>query len=552
MDMLDTMQDDELLRSDMQRHERLVCERAPYENVWRDIEERLGDNSGAFGGNMTPGRVRGQANFDVTHVEGRERMAAVMTDICTPESQQYIRARFGDPDLQKLPSVQRWCERASDRLYAIRYAPHAGFGVSVNEDWRQSIALGTSPVWNGVYPDGRGLFYSTLHLSSCFIDTDFSGMVNIVHRRMCEPVSFYRDMFGPNGLTPKMQKAWAEKKYTQEFEVIHMVCPNYDIKSDRMGWQAMPIASRYLAVDEKIYLKVSGFHTMPISVSRHSTNAFEKYGRGVMIRVLPTIDGLNTMRRTALRSMHKQADPALAFFDDDGITSLVTKPGGLNPGLVDENGRLMVQAIPGGGDLSVAMLGISEERQVVDDAFLGMMFKMLRDDKVQRSAQAVLEIASEKGIVVGPFARRYASEKQNPLTQRDLDLAMRAGQIEPFPPEVLEAGTHPIIEYENPLAVMARAEQNAGFTRWIEALAPLAQTDGGQVFDYINTDVAVPGLAEGFGVRASYVATPDELAAKRQAREDAKQEAAGVDQLATAAGAYADLAKGNQLIGERV
>ncbi len=543
--MDENLQDDALVKADLARHDRLKQERAPWEGVWREIDDRFPDGAGGFG-QQSQGNVRGAQNFDITHITGLERFAAAMVAITVPENEQYIRPRFADPDLMKLREVELWCERAGQRLYDIRYAATTGFGVAAYEDMDQLGRYGTCPMWTGERP-GIGLFYRALHLSECFIDTDFSGMVDIVHRAFTRTARECEQMFGMEALTPKMRKALADNKPDEKFELLHIVCPNTEWDEDRMDWRSKPIASRYMALDEKVFLRRAGFWTMPISVNRHTTSPMEKYGRSPAIKGLPTIHGVNAMRQTVLRAGHKAVDPALAFYSDDDISSLSTKPGGLNPGLVDEFGRPLVARLPGGENgLPWAENAIEEERRAIRALFLEEFYKILTDPNSRMTTTEVLEVMAKQGVLVQPYASRYRTEKQNPVTQRDLDLAMRAGQIDPFPPEVLEAGAWPLVDYENPMAAMARAQQTGKTLRFIEAITPMAQIDPG-VFDYIDTDEAVPGLAREIGVPARYVRTAEAVAERRNAQAEAQQAAASIEQLQGAASAYVDIAKGNQL-----
>lgn len=541
------LQDAELAKADIRDLERLRTERAPWESVFRAIDERFPDGAGGFN-QASPGGVRGAGNFDVTHVTANERFAAAGVAITTPEETQYIRPRFADPELQKLRSTQLWCERAGQRLYDIRHAPHTGFGVAVNEDWDQLGRYGTSPVWSEARP-GRGLIYRTLHLAECFIDTDFAGLVDRVFRVFTRTARQLEQMLGADALTPKMAEALRQpgKEHT-EFEILHVVAPNSQWDGERMDWRRFPIASRYLAIDEKLYLKRGGYRTMPVSVSRHTTSPGEKYGRSPAIKVLPTIEGVNAMRHTTLRAAHKAVDPALLFNNDDGVTRLVTRPGGMNPGLVDDMGRPKVARMPGGEQgLPFAVDMIEQERQVIKTAFLEEFYATLTDPNSRMTTTEVLERISKQGVLVRPFASRYASEKQNPMTQRDLDLAMEAGQIEPFPPEVIEAGAWPTIDYENPLAAMARAESTGKTMRFIEAITPLANLDGGAVLDYLDTDELVPGMAEEIGVKPRYIRDSKDVAAIRAARAEKEQVASEIEAVQGAAAAYQDIAKGNQL-----
>lgn len=550
----DTIQNDDEVRQFLREHDRLVTLRAPWEELWREIDERvnpmgagtIGAARGAAGRMSRAGTAKGTNNYDVTAVQSLGKFAAAMRAITVPRNTQYIRLRFGDKDLDKLPEVRRWCEAAGDRLHAIRYAPHTAFEIQATKDFRQLGRYGIGPFWTGERK-GVGTFYRALHVAECYIDEDFSGQVDTIHRRYTRTARQCLQEFGEDALTGRMRDAIKSNKIDAEFEILHIVKPNDAVDPDRFDHRGKAIASIHIAIDEKAILRRAGFHSMPISVSRHMSEAGELYGWSPAMEVLPSIRGVNTMAQTILRSAHKMVDPALAFYDDDGITSLVTKPGGLNPGLVDEQGRLLVQPLPTGSQIPIGLEMVEGERTVIRSAFMEDFFRILTDPADRMTATQVLEMVSKQGVLVAPYAGQYETEKQNPVTQRDLDLAMRAGQIEPFPAVVLEAGAYPLVEYENPLTRMARAEEAAGLTRWIEAMTPLAQLDGGAVFDHIDTDAAAPGLADVLGVRPSWIATPEQVAAKRKAREESQAVAAGTGAIADVAGAYKDIASANQI-----
>ena len=543
---IDRLQDDEMVKCELSELTRMMAERAPYENNWRDVDARVNPfQAGGFNG-VTPGARRGQSNFDVTASESRDRFGAAMVSISVPKRLQYINVKFADANLNKLPSVKRWCAAAGPRLYAIRYAPHTGFGRTAFETFCQVGGYGNAPLWHGERP-GTGVFYQSLHLAECFFDVDFSGRVDTVRRSFRKSARQCEQMFGRAALTPKMLEAITNDKGHLEFELIHAVRPSEELNRDAMDYRSMPVASIYIARDEKMVLKRSGYHSMPISVARDVTSPGEKYSHSPSIRMMPTIMGVNVMQQTILRAGHKAVDPALAFYNDDGMTSLSTKPNGLNPGLVDENGRLLVAAMPGGGgNIPMGMEMVEQERAIIRRGFMGEYWKLLAEDSVQRSATAVLEIAAKQGALIAPYGEQFDTDVANPVTQRDLELALRAGQIDPFPPEVIEAGAWPLIEYDNPLSRMARAEEPAGLTRMIEVLAPFAQSRP-DVFDVIDIDKAAPEIADVLGVNANWIRSPEDLAAVRKSRTDAQAAQQGVDQFATAAGAYVDIAKGNQL-----
>ena len=285
--MIDVQQDDDLVKADLRTHARLVSERSPWESTWREIDERFPDGAGGFT-KTGAGMVRGQRNYDSTHIMANERFAAAGVAITTPEESDYIRPKFLDEELMKHREVKLWCERAGRRLYAIRHAQHTGFGIAANEDWDQLGRYGTSPVWQEARP--FGIIYRTLHLSECYIDVDFAGMVDTVHRKFERTARQLDQLFGRENLTEKMRNALASGGNPDtKFEILHIVSPNTEWDADTFDHRRFSISSRYIATDEKQYLRRAGFHTMPISVSRHMTSAGEIYGRSPAIKVMPAI-----------------------------------------------------------------------------------------------------------------------------------------------------------------------------------------------------------------------------------------------------------------------
>lgn len=543
--MFETMQDEELAKTDLRDHDRLKAMRMPWESTWREVDERFPNGAGGFTG-MTPGQIRGQRNYDGTAIIANQRFAAAGVAITTPEETDYIRPYFTDENLMKSRRVKLWCEYAGRRLYAIRHAQHTGFVSAANEDWDQLGRYGTSPIWQEA--TGKGMFYRTLHLSEVWIDVDFAGLVDRVHREYEKSARQLAQQFGEENLTPKMRDCLRDGGNPDtKFRILHVVCPNTSWDREKLDHRRFPIASRYLAIEEKIYVRRAGYETMPISVSRHTTSAGEIYGRSPAIDTMPAIQGVNAMRHTTLRAAHKAVDPALLFNNDDGVNRLVSKPGGMNPGFVDDMGRSKVARMPGGeGGLPFAVDMIEQERATIRTAFLEEFYKILTDPNSRMTTTEVLEVMAKQGVLVRPYASRYAMEKQHPMTQRDLDLALRAGQLEEFPPEVKEAGAWPMIAYENPLAAMARAEATAKTRRWIEGMQPLAAIDP-SVADLVDAEEIVRGDAEAMGVPTRYVRSPEDIAAIRRKRGEDQQAAIDADQIEKVAGASLDLAKAGQI-----
>lgn len=547
--MADDIQNDDLVKADLRRHELLKNERAPLEGLFRDAEQ-LCDPIAAGGFNGPVPTLRRNYNFDSTAMDGLDRFEAALGAVTMPKTERWLGLTVYDKDLARAPTVQRWLEHATDRCWDCMYAPHAAFGVATSEDRRALGCYGTGALW--VDEDkGRGLFFRALHMSENYIDVDFRGQVDTDHREFELTSRQVHQMFGEDNLSPKMREAYADsaKCDSHKFRMLHVVRPNDQVDLDKFDYRGKAIASRYIAIDEKWLIRQGGYYTMPIPVSRNSTSPRQKYGSSPMFKVMGTAAGLNEIAKTILRAGHKAVDPALAYYDDGDISKLVTKPGGLNPGLMDGEGRMLVGPIPSGGNHMLGRDIQESERAVVKGAFLEDFFRVLTDPGDRWTATQVLEMVAKQGVLIAPFADRYETEKVGVLVERVLDILLRAGQIAPMPPEMTEANARPLVFMKNPLARMARAGEAAAFTRWVEIGVQAAGAGRPEALDRVDFDAGMVGVGEVLGVRPSWMLDDDQLTAMRQQREQEKQAAAIAQVVPDAAGAALDLAKANQ-IGE--
>jgi len=547
--MADKDQDKDLVEADLQRQQEMETDRSGWETIYRDVEAFVDPvAAGGFSG-QAAGGLRGQGLFDATAVRGLARFDAALGAVTTPKNQRWHGLTVLNKDLAKVPAVQRWLEHATDRLFQCRYAPHVGAGVQFSQDRRQLGLYGTGPMliddWRG-----RGLFYRALHMSECYIDEDFRGRVDTIHRKFSMSARQAKQDFGEDALPSKIREAcYDKKKQNTKFEFLHVVRPNETVDREKFDWRGKPIVSRYVAIDEKYIVRQGGYHSMPIAVSRNVTSPQDKYGLSPSMEMLGSVKGLNHMVRTILRAGHKAVDPALAFYDDGDISKLVTKPGGLNPGLVDEAGRLLVAAVPGGGDVRFGFELLESERGPVRDAFLEDFFRILTDPSDRMTATQVLEMVAKQGVLIQPFADRYETEKLGVMVERELDILMREQQINPMPDEMLEAGAAPLVVMTNPLAKMARSQEAAAFTRWVEIGVQAAGAGRPDALDRINFDAAMPDVGDVLGVRPSWIMTDEELMEIRRQKEAQEQAAQAAAVVPEAAGAALDLAKANEISG---
>lgn len=540
-------QDEEFVKRILNDQARMAQKRKLYEPIYKEIDRYI-DPFGSGGFLQTEHVDRGIEDlYDVTAVDHLDRGAAVIGGITVPRNQRWHGVTFDNAELMKIPAVQQWCEVATDRLFNARYKPHTGFETQIAEDTRQELKYGTAPLWVDE-ARGKGLFYKSLHLSEIYIAENYYGRVDRVHRKFELTLFQAEEQFGIDNLSDKVRQQFEDpKKRDEKIEILHCVRPNRDYQDGRLDYRGKPFESIYLECDTKHMIRRSGYYTMPILVSRHITGPRDEYGRSPAMKVLATAKGLNAMARTILDAGNRAVDPPLLFHDDADISALITKPGGLNPGGVDEFGREMVKPLYTGAQLPFGMEMQRQEREVVEQAFFEEFFRLLSDPADRMTATQVVETLQKEGILISPIAGRRETEKLGPLVARELDILMRSGSLPPLPEEAKEAGDRPRVHMTNPLARMARAEEVSGFTRLVEIGIQAATAGAPQALKVINFERGMRDTAEVLGVRPSHLYSPEEIAAQQAAEQEEKAAMMAAEVAPKAGKAALDLARANEI-----
>jgi hypothetical protein len=531
--------------------DRLAIERSFYEPAWKEIDLYI-DPFGMGGFDKSKGSpIRDvETLYDVTAIDGLDRYTAAITGLTIPRGgQRWHGVEFDDKDLMKIAAVKRWCQHATDRLFTARYAPGTGFETQAIEDIRQEGKYGSSALWVGEKL-GAGLFYKSLHLSEIFFDEDYCGGVDRVHRLYTTTIlKAYRECSRNGGMLSDKSMVSLEdaKKRNDEIVILHVVRPNLQYEPGYFGAKGKPVESLYIEVDQKHLIRRSGYRKMPALVSRHITGPRDVYGRSPAMKALATVKGLQSMGRTILDQGNRAVDPPLLYSDDSDITKIVTKPGGLTAGGVNENGKPLVVPLYTGAQIAIGMEMQNNDREVVKKIFLEELFMLLSNPSDRMTATQVIEQLKKEGVLVAPFAGRRENEKLGPQIERELEIMMNAGAIDPMPPEALEAGLKPKVRMTNPLSRMARAEEVSGFTRTVEIAVQAASAGAPEALEVINFEEGIRDTADVLGARPTHIYSPEEVADRRQARQDKEAAAAGVEAAPKVADAALSLARANDL-----
>lgn len=515
---------DDMLR----RQSRMEERRSNWDNLWEQAARRLLPYHDDFNSKHSPGDTRTNYQYDAFPGLALNRYAAAMEAGLTPRTATWHYLSTGDDALDDDDDVKAYTQAFNRLLWRNRYSPKANFANQNHEVLIMNGAFGNGPLFVEDHPEG-GVSYRSVHLSQMYWMEDGQGFIDTFHRKHEMTARQMRKRFG-DALPEKPAKAIEAGKLDEAFEVLHVVMPREDYDPDRLDHMGMKYTDTYILLDGKEPLRVdSGYHELPYMVARNVTSSREIYARGPGIQLLPDIKMLNEMKRDVIEAANMAVDPPTLLHDDSILGEFRMQPGARNYGGVDDNGRQMAVPFDNRARVDIGQEMINDVRAQIDDAFLGVYFRVLLENPSMTATQALL-IAQQQGQMTSPVVGRLQSEYLGPLLRRESGILFRQGKHPPMPP-ILEdymrqTGERLTIEYESPMTRAARAEEGVAIMRTFESLAAWAQIKGPSVYRKFDEGKVADKLAEVNGVPQDVLKSDEQLEAEDE--QEAMQNAAAM------------------------
>lgn len=509
-----------------QQFDKIAGERGNWESHWKEIADRvMPSHSDMFSsrfGSFSDGAKKTQQLFDSTAAIALGRFAAILDSLLTPRNQTWHKLVVSNPDLQKDRQVGLFFDEVNRRLFRYRYAPKANFSSQNQQNFKSIGAFGTGAMFIDPLAGELGIRYKACHLGQLYFVENHQGIVDEVWR--CFPLTprQARQKFGEQNLSPEMLGALITSPQ-KEYIFLHCVKPRGEVDYGRADYMGMPYESCYVDKQNQKVVQEGGFKTFPYAVSRYEQVLDEVYGRSPAMDVLPAIKTLNEEKKTLLKQGHRATDPVLLAHDDGVLDSFSLKPGAINYGGVNADGRPLVHALPT-GNIAVGKDMMDDERSVINDAFLVTLFQILVETPTM-TATEVLERTKEKGILLAPTVGRQQSEYLGPLIEREIDVLISQNLLPPMPQILAEAQGEYRIEYDSPLTRAQRAEEASGLMRTVEsALSVVSVTQDPAPLDFFDWDMVIPELASINGVPVKWMKSIKEVQAIRAGRMQQQQQ----------------------------
>lgn len=506
-----------------------------------------------YGGNSGAVQTRRIA-YDSTGVLALPKYMAILERLATPHSTIWHNVIANDRSLMRKSRVRAYYEELNRIMFAQRYQHRANFRRSSAETYGQMGVYGTGPIYIGQRtPNALSrvptLLYKSCPLRDIFILLNDEGEVDVVFRRFYLTVRQFRQKF-PNEPLPKcMAKEvldGAQPKDDKFFEFFHVVHPRTDFDQQALDSRRHPISSSYVCVADQEYVgEESGFRSMPYLTPRTMTESGDAYGFSPAQQALPALGSASAMKKTNLKQGQKAADPVLLAHDDGVMNGPVDlRPGAVNYGGVDAQGRKRIQTLDT-GNFQVAVEMLQDERRDINDSFFVTLFQILVETP-EMTATEVMERVAEKASLLAPTMGALQSEFLGPMLEREIDLLQEMGKIADhpngpglqMPPELIEAKGEYEIIYTSPMAKAVYADEIAGFMRTVELAKGIAEvTQDPSHLDHFDFDNAIPEIADYQGVPSRWLTDPDQKKRIKDARDEASTEQTLLENAGPLAGA---------------
>ncbi|MBU3554835.1 phage head-tail adapter protein [Polynucleobacter sp. UB-Piko-W3] len=511
----------------------LKSERASWVTHWKEISDYLLPRSGRFFiQDRDKGYRRHNNIYDSTGTRALRVLAAGMMAGMTSPARPWFRLGIADKDLMKNHAVKVWLNEVTRLMLEVfskgntyralhhMYEELGAFGTSasvVMDDYNDVIRH---------YPLTTGEFA---------IATDYRGQVNTLYREFQKTVAEVVGEFGINNVSSTVKNMHDRGSLDQWVTIVHAIEPRIDRDVTKKDDKNMPYSSCYFELngEKNQYLRESGFKVFPALCPRWTTSGGDIYGNSPGMEALGDIKQLQHEQLRKAQGIDYKTKPPLQVPTSMKNRDIETLPGGIS--FVDSTGSTqgIQTAFEVNIDLSHLLMDIQDCRGRIEKTFYADLFLMLANQTDTRmTATEVAERHEEKLLMLGTVIERLQNELLDPLIEMTFNRMLDAGIVPP-PPEELQ-GMSLDVEFVSMLAQAQKAVSTNGIDRFMGNLGAVAQYKP-EVLDKFNADKWADIYSDVLGVDPSLIKSDEDVAAIRQQRAKAQQDAQQQQQMAQGA-----------------
>lgn len=509
----------------IQRMKRFETDRSNWDSSWQECADYGQPQNNQITSLKAKGHVSNDL-FDTTAEESNIQLAAGLYSYMFPTDGRAFVLEIDDKKLSENDDVKNWLEEATRTIH--KYLVSSNFRQAFFEFLKSLGCFGTACLY-----EAKGkktpITFTNFFMAGVYIATNSDGIVDTVFRKFEYTARQAVQEFGLDKVGEKVAAAYnAPNRREKKFEFIHAVYPREERNPELDDPINMPFVSVYVSRSDKTIIKTkqgadeSGYPELPYQVDRFDKDASEDYGRSPMMKKLPDIKMANAMKKTRIKGWEKQVDPPTLIPDDGSIWPLATQPGGV---IYYRAGGDKPEYWEFKGNLQTMEKAIESVQLEIQKGFFLDMFDPLVD-RQNMTATEVMARVEQKMRFLTPIIGRLQSELFNPMINRIIGILSKQDKLPDMPEELSEKDFSVI--YLGRLALAMRTLESEGLQKTLLEWSPMAEVS--DFLDNLDTDLAFRDSARNNGMPATWLKDIEKVIEERQAREQAAQQAAAIEQ----------------------
>jgi len=521
----------------LKRYKSLQENRMPFDNLWMNLADYIQpQRSYPFKTdtiqkvNFETSRANWTKTFESTAQLSVDIFASSLVGFLANPAVQWFELEPTDKSLLNNHDVAAWFDIAGERMLAAFNEPGAKFYSNLKMCAIDLGVFGTVGMW--VQEGTKSMLeFSARYVKELYVSEDASGNVDTVYRALLMTPRQMAQKFGVEALSDKTREKLRERP-DDLVQVLHILEPREDINPNMEGKLNMPISSVYIEQETETILEESGFHEMPLPVSRWDVYPNDVYGTSPAVRVLPDVKMLNQMEKTYILATEKMLNPPMDMPFDGYLGNIDLSPGAINTRRPMTQGGL--EPILSIGNIPFTMEMLAAKKNLVREAFYVDQLQLA--ESPQMTATEVMARTDEKLRLMAPMIGRVQSELLGPIIERVFGILYRRSLAMgfenapfPMPPEILQQ-TNFKVKYISPLERAQRASEANSIVAFVNSVVPLSQVDP-SILDNLNFDEIVRELHDIQSVPSMIINDPRTVARIREERQQQQQQQMMLEQM---------------------
>lgn len=525
------------------RFTELKAIRAPHENRWRKIAEYIALTS-SDGITKTSNELRARNLVDATGAKAAQRLIGVLHGHMINPGTPWAVPKPSKSGVEEEIDADKmqWLDNVGRKMQSYFLTPSSNFTKAFSEFVSDLVHFATAYVWQD-HIAGRGPVYRAVSHWNCWIDENEYGEVDTVYREFKMAVWRAARKYPEN---KKLQEL-LELRPNDELTLLHIVEPRLQFFPKRLKSHVTNRAfvEKIVWLQEGQILMEGGKEKFPWAVSRFMKRPDEKYGYGPSDLALPDVILANAIMESVLRSSEALADPPIMMPTGFMIKKIDRRPGAVN--YYDAMKAAVIRGDPVGnllknGDPQMANAVLQMAHDNIETGYYVDWLTL--PTNIAETATAVNDRRELRSMGLSHMVTRQESEALEPMAEHCFMGLMKEDWFDE-PPEGLDD-----IEftYRTPLTLaMMRADMDA-VSRLIAIVAQVAPFKP-EIANRIDADKLLEFSTLRIGYPYKLLTPPAKAREMDDAMASQQEETNLINNIASGAGAAADLAKSAQTLG---